>query len=39
MTMIDIATNMLLQLFELIPIIIILIIVFDFLGAFFFGKR
>lgn len=37
--MIDIAVDMLIQLFNLIPIIIIIVIVFDFLGSFFFGKR
>lgn len=37
--MIEIAFNMLKQSFVLVPIIIILIIVFDFLGSFFFNKR
>lgn len=37
--MFEIAQNYLQQLFSLIPFLIIVYIVFDFLGSFFFGKR
>lgn len=37
--MIEVASNMLIQLFGLIPFCILLIMIFDFLGSFFFGKR
>lgn len=37
--MIEVSVNMLIQLFKLIPFVILLVIIFDFLGSFFFGKR
>lgn len=37
--MLDLAFDYLTQLFELIPTIIVIIIIFDFLGSFFFGKN
>jgi len=37
--MIDIVYTNLEQLFSLLPNLIILYIVFDFLGSFFFGKK
>lgn len=37
--MFDISVQMLLQLFEILPILIVIYFVFDFLGSFFFGKR
>lgn len=37
--MFEIAKTYLTQLFEIIPFLIIVYIVFDFLGSFFFGKR
>lgn len=37
--MIDVATNMLIQCFELVIPISLIIISFEFLGSFIFGKR
>ncbi len=36
--MFEIATDFLKQLFEVMPYIIVIYIVFDFLGSFFFGR-
>lgn len=37
--MFDIAKQFLIQLFEIMPFLIIVTFVFDFLGSFFFNKR
>lgn len=37
--MFDISLDMLTQLIKLLPILIVIYIVLDFLGSFFFGKR
>ncbi len=37
--MFEISEQMLVQLISLLPILIVIYIVFDFLGSFFFGKR
>lgn len=37
--MFEIAIEFLKQLFGLFPILVVIYIVFDFLGSFFFGKR
>lgn len=37
--MFDIAKQFLIQLFELMPFLIVITFVFEFLGSFFFGKR
>ncbi len=37
--MFEIAEKMLVQEIELIPYILVLTIIFDFLGSFFFGKK
>ena len=37
--MFEISEQFLIQLIELLPILICIYIVFDFLGSFFFGKR
>lgn len=37
--MFEIVENMLIQLIGLLPVLIVLYIVFDFLGSFFFGKK
>lgn len=37
--MIEVATNMIVQCFGLVIPIILIMIIFEFLGAFFFGKR
>lgn len=37
--MFEIAIDFLKQLFEITPTLIVIYIVFDFLGSFFFGKR
>ena len=37
--MFEVIETYLIQLFEIIPFLIIIYIVFDFLGSFFFGKR
>ena len=36
--MIDICVTMMLQLFEILPILIVMYYVFDFLGSFLFGR-
>lgn len=37
--MFDVVVLMFTQLFEILPVIIIIYICFEFLGSFFFGKR
>lgn len=37
--MIEVVVTMLKQIFSIIPLLIILYYVFDFLGSFFFSKR
>lgn len=37
--MFEIVETYLTQLFEMLPFLMIIYIVFDFLGSFFFGKR
>lgn len=37
--MIDIVYTNLEQLFKLLPMLVIIYIVFDFIGSFFFGKK
>ena len=37
--MFELAEQFLVQEIELLPILIVIYIVFDFLGSFFFGKR
>lgn len=37
--MFEVTEQLLIQLIECLPILIVLYIVFDFLGSFFFGKR
>lgn len=37
--MFDVVVLMFSQLFEILPFLIILYFIFDFLGSFFFGKR
>ena len=37
--MFEVVVLMFNQLFKIIPIVIVIYIVFDFLGSFFFGKR
>lgn len=37
--MFDSSITFLTQLIELLPVLIVIYIVFDFLGSFFFGKR
>lgn len=37
--MFDVVVLMFTQLFEILPFLIILYFIFDFLGSFFFGRR
>lgn len=37
--MFDVALDLLTQLIEILPVLIVLYLIFDFLGSFFFGKR